>query len=58
MMGYMKLKLKTIEFLAIFFEKNSNIKLIQSSEDEERESIIKAKDIISKNLREPHHLRN
>ncbi|NFD17520.1 AraC family transcriptional regulator [Clostridium botulinum] len=57
MMGYMKLKLKTIEFLAIFFEKNSNIKLIQSSEDEERESIIKAKDIISNNLREPPSLK-
>ncbi|APQ96832.1 helix-turn-helix domain-containing protein [Clostridium botulinum] len=57
MMGYMKLKLRTIEFLANFFEKNSDIKLIQSSEDEERESIIKAKNIISKNLREPPSLK-
>lgn len=57
MMGYMKLKLRTIEFLAIFFEKNSDIKLIQNSEDEERESIIKAKNIISKNLREPPSLK-
>ncbi|NFA60318.1 AraC family transcriptional regulator [Clostridium sporogenes] len=53
MMGYMKLKLKTIEFLTSFFEGNSNGKLIQNQGDEEKESIIRAKKIISKNLQNP-----
>ncbi len=53
MMGYMKLKLKTIEFLASFFEGNSNVKLIKNQEDREKESIIRAKKIISKNLQNP-----
>ncbi len=57
MMGYMKLKLKTIEFLAIFFENNSNMKLIENSQDEKREHIIKAKDIINKNLQDPPSLK-
>ena len=57
MMGYMKLKLKTIEFLAIFFENNSNVKLMENSEDEKRECIIKAKDIINKNLQDPPSLK-
>ncbi|CAM2994430.1 response regulator transcription factor [Hathewaya histolytica] len=50
MIGYMKLKFKTIEFLSTFFERNSNIKSIQNSEDGEKEIIIKAKNIINKNI--------
>ncbi len=57
MMGYMKLKLKTIEFLAIFFENNSNMKLMGNSQDDKREHIIKAKDIINKNLQDPPSLK-
>ncbi|EJO5348669.1 helix-turn-helix transcriptional regulator [Clostridium botulinum] len=53
MMGYMKLKLKTIEFLATFFEKKSNEELIENLEEKEMGSIIKAKDIINKNIQNP-----
>ncbi len=34
------------------------MKLMENSEDEKRECIIKAKDIINKNLQNPHHLKN
>ncbi len=50
MMGYINLKLKTIEFLATLLEEKSNTKFLKNSKEQEKEIIIKAKDIISKNL--------
>lgn len=51
MIGYMKLKLKTIEFITTLFEEKCDDKLLKNSEDEER--VIKAKEIINKNLENP-----
>lgn len=53
MIAYMKLKFKTIEFLANFLEQKSNITFLKNSKEQEMDIIIKAKDIINKNLESP-----
>lgn len=49
-MGYMKLKLKTIEFLDVFFRENSNEKNLNNKRVWEQEIVIKGEEIISKNI--------
>ncbi|WMJ81753.1 AraC family transcriptional regulator [Clostridium sp. MB40-C1] len=47
MLDYMKLKIKTIEFLATFFQEKSHTKIPTNSKEQETEIIIRAKDIIN-----------
>lgn len=49
-MGYMKLKLKTIEFLDVFFRENSNEKNLNNKRVWEQEIVLKGEEIISKNI--------
>lgn len=50
MMGYMKLKLKTIEFLSILIEEKNNKNIGENLRMKEKECVNKAKNIIDNNL--------
>lgn len=50
MLDYMKLKLKVMEFLSIFFREKCNKKYLKDSTKEETEIIIASKEIIGRNL--------
>ncbi|MCD3350573.1 helix-turn-helix transcriptional regulator [Clostridium botulinum D/C] len=53
MIGYIKLKLKTIEFLATFLEERATIKFLENTTEYEEKIVIKAKNIIAKDLQNP-----
>lgn len=52
-MGYMKLKLKTIEFITTLFEEKISRNSTKNSKDKEQKIINKAKEIINKDLENP-----
>ncbi|PAB60687.1 helix-turn-helix domain-containing protein [Anaeromicrobium sediminis] len=52
-MGYMKLKLKAIEFITTLFEEKFAENSCQNSKEEVVQEVIRAKDIIGKNLENP-----
>lgn len=57
MMGYMKLKFKTVEFLSTVFEEKFNENLLKDLKNEEIEWINDAKSIINRNLEDPPSLK-
>ncbi|SHI72913.1 transcriptional regulator, AraC family [Clostridium cavendishii DSM 21758] len=56
-MGYMRLKLKTIEFLDAFFQECSKKKVLNNSKSYEKEIVIKAQGIINRNIQKSIHIK-
>lgn len=48
--GYMKLKLKTIELLETLFQENANEKILNNQKSQEKEIVTKGQDIINRNV--------